>query len=85
MSRVQAVYEFGRRRPALAAWFDVFILSDTTDPDIFIAEEAAFLALRARLGAMHASIYRHRPKNDAKKAGNIAEWVQPFRRRTTSR
>ncbi len=22
--------------------------------------------------------YRHRPKNDAKKAGNIAEWVRRF-------
>ena len=66
------------RRPARADRFDVFILSDTTDPDIFIAEEAAFLALRAAARRTRASIYRHRPKNDAKKAGNIAEWVQRF-------
>ena len=57
--------------------FDIFILSDTTDPDIFIAEEATFLALRARLGDARV-YYRHRPKNDAKKAGNIAEWLQRF-------
>ena len=56
----------------------MFILSDTTDPDIFIAEEAAFLALRERLGADAHIYYRHRPKNDAKKAGNIAEWLQRF-------
>src|SRR4051794_30705204 len=43
-SRVQAVYE-SVAATGLAACFDVFILSDTTDPDIFIAEEAAFLAL----------------------------------------
>src|SRR5690606_8316892 len=28
--------------------FDVFILSDTTDPDIWVHEEAAFNAARAR-------------------------------------
>ena len=60
-----------------AGQFDIFILSDTTDPDIFIAEEAAFLALRQRLPDARV-YYRHRPKNDAKKAGNIAEWLQRF-------
>ena len=65
-------------RPAPLACFDVFILSDTTDPDIFIAEEAAFLALRERARRRANIFYRHRPKNDAKKAGNIAEWVRRF-------
>ena len=37
-------------RPGLGAHFDYFILSDTTDPDAWIAEERAFLALRERLG-----------------------------------
>ena len=33
----------------------------------------------ARSGSADARIYyRHRPKNDAKKAGNIAEWLQRF-------
>ena len=77
LSRVQAIYE-SVAATGQAGCFDVFILSDTTDPDIFIAEEAAFLALRERLGPTRASIYRHRPKNDAKKAGNIAEWLQRF-------
>jgi membrane glycosyltransferase len=76
-SRVQAVYESVAATGALAH-FDVFILSDTTDPDIFVAEEAAFLALRERLGGTACLFYRHRPKNDAKKAGNIAEWVRRF-------
>ena len=55
LARVQAIYELVAAT-GTAGHFDVFILSDTTDPDIFIAEEAAFLALRARLGAMRASI-----------------------------
>jgi membrane glycosyltransferase len=76
MSRVQAVYESAAQAGA-GCLFDVFILSDTTDPDIFVAEEAAYLALRTRLQAKNI-YYRHRPKNDAKKAGNIAEWVRRF-------
>src|ERR1041385_1112599 len=76
-SRVQAVYE-SVAATGQAGCFEVFILSDTTDPDIFIAEETAFLALRARLGGEARIYYRHRPKNDAKKAGNIAEWVTRF-------
>jgi membrane glycosyltransferase len=76
MSRVQAIYESVAAAGAIAR-FDFFLLSDTTDPDVFIAEEAAFVALRERLGAQNV-FYRHRPKNDAKKAGNIAEWVRRF-------
>jgi membrane glycosyltransferase len=75
-SRVQAVTESVAATGMLSA-FDVFILSDTTDPDTFIAEEAAFLHLRARFESPRI-FYRHRPKNDAKKAGNIAEWVRRF-------
>src|SRR4051812_7671757 len=75
-SRVQAVTESVVATGALSA-FDVFILSDTTDPDTFIAEEAAVFLLRARLESPRI-FYRHRPKNEAKKAGNIAEWVQRF-------
>jgi membrane glycosyltransferase len=57
--------------------FDLFILSDTTDPDIWIEEEASFLALRVRASGVRV-YYRHRPKNAARKAGNIADWVSRF-------
>ncbi len=77
LARVQAIYKSVAATGNIAH-FDVFILSDTTDPDTFIAEEAAFLGLRARLGGAARLFYRHRPKNDAKKAGNIAEWLQRF-------
>ena len=76
MSRVQAVAE-SVAQTGCGAQFDVFILSDTTDPDVFVAEEAAFLTLRERLSASNV-YYRHRRKNDARKAGNIAEWVRRF-------
>ncbi|MBS7539837.1 glucans biosynthesis glucosyltransferase MdoH [Ancylobacter lacus] len=57
--------------------FDVFILSDTTDADIWVAEEAAFLDLRARIGSDRI-FYRRRPRNIDRKAGNIADWVTSF-------
>ena len=58
--------------------FDLFILSDTTDPDVWIAEEVAFLGLRERTGGHGRIFYRRRPKNTGRKAGNIAEWVRRF-------
>jgi membrane glycosyltransferase len=58
--------------------FDIFILSDTTNPDVWIEEERAFLDLRARTGGETRIFYRHRAKNTARKAGNIADWVERF-------
>jgi membrane glycosyltransferase len=58
--------------------FDVFILSDTQDPDIWIAEELQFLRLRERTGAHAHIFYRHRASNEGRKAGNIGEWVRRF-------
>jgi membrane glycosyltransferase len=56
--------------------FDVFILSDTTDPDIWVHEEAAFNAARARPGSGPRLYYRRRATNTGKKAGNIADWCR---------
>ncbi len=58
--------------------FDIFILSDTTNPDVWIAEEAAFLELRAATRDHERIFYRRRPKNIERKAGNISEWVKRF-------
>ena len=57
-------------------WFNLFILSDTTDADIWVAEEAAFLTLRDRLGPAARVFYRRRPLNTERKAGNSADWVR---------
>jgi membrane glycosyltransferase len=72
-SGLQAIWEALRDAGATET-FDIFILSDTTDPDIWIEEEAAFLALRHRTGSERI-FYRRRKKNIARKSGNIADWV----------
>ena len=45
---MQAIFE-DVERAGHADAFDFFLLSDTTDPDVWIAEERAYLAMRARL------------------------------------
>ena len=56
--------------------FDWFILSDTTDPEMALAEESAFLGLRARLGDDARVYYRRRRRNTHRKAGNIADFCE---------
>lgn len=56
--------------------FEVFVLSDTNDPDAWIAETAAFGSLRQALGGRVDAWYRRRHDNRAKKAGNIADFVR---------
>jgi membrane glycosyltransferase len=58
----------------LGSAFDYFFLSDTTDPDVWIAEERALAAIRRRLSDQRL-YYRHRRKNAHRKAGNIADFV----------
>jgi membrane glycosyltransferase len=59
----------------LGASFDYFILSDSTSPDAWIAEERGYLELRRRLGPNARLYYRHRAQNHHRKAGNIADFV----------
>nr|WP_246251866.1 glucans biosynthesis glucosyltransferase MdoH [Ancylobacter pratisalsi] len=74
---LQATYESIEATGAIEA-FDFFILSDTTSADVWIAEEAEFLALRARTGGAGRIFYRRRVRNTDRKAGNIGEWVTRF-------
>jgi membrane glycosyltransferase len=71
---VQAMIE-DVEKTGLARHFDWFFLSDTTNPDIWIAEERAFLAMRERMGPGVRVYYRHRVKNTSRKAGNIGDFV----------
>ncbi|MBP0445190.1 glucans biosynthesis glucosyltransferase MdoH [Roseomonas sp. SSH11] len=75
LAGLEAMHE-ALREAGAARHFDVFILSDTTDPDAWAREEEAFLALRARAGDEARIFYRRRPKNTDRKAGNIADWVR---------
>ena len=77
MAGLQAIWGSLRETGAAGA-FDLFILSDTTDAAIWIAEEAGFLALRERTGGQAQIFYRRRPRNVARKSGNIADWVTRF-------
>jgi membrane glycosyltransferase len=78
MAGLQATWESVQATGVAADMFDAFVLSDTTDPDTWIDEEAAFLALRARTNGYGRIFYRRRLRNTARKAGNIADWVTRF-------
>lgn len=56
--------------------FDLFLLSDTTDPAIAAAEEAAWAALCRRVGGAAGMHYRRRAANSGRKAGNIADFCE---------
>ncbi len=79
MAGLQAIHESLAATGRLAH-FDFFVLSDSTRPDVCSAEEAAFHALRQRLGAPQSVYYRRRDDNAERKAGNVAEWVRRFGR-----
>ncbi len=66
---LQSVKATGR-----AETFEFFILSDTTDPDIWLEEERAWSRLVAESGTKPRVFYRRRPKNISRKAGNIADF-----------
>lgn len=63
------------QRAGDAADFDFFVASDTTDPEVWVAEEAAFAAI-AEQRETSGLYYRHRRRNVARKSGNIAEFCE---------
>ena len=58
--------------------FDVFILSDSRSLEAGLREEEVFSTLADRLEGTIDIYYRRRLQNTAKKAGNVADWVQRF-------
>ncbi|RCS46043.1 glucans biosynthesis glucosyltransferase MdoH [Bremerella cremea] len=56
--------------------FDLFVLSDTTNPDVWLEEERAWAKLVIDLPEHCRVYYRHRAKNTSRKAGNIADFCQ---------
>ena len=77
LARLRAIYE-AVEQTGHGPRFDWFVLSDTTDPAIWIAEEKCLLALRRDIGVGSGVFYRHRPENTARKSGNIEDWVKRF-------
>lgn len=56
--------------------FDIYILSDSNDPDIRSAELAAWGELRATLGDNARIFYRWRQRRTKRKAGNVADFCR---------
>ncbi|WP_083240375.1 glucans biosynthesis glucosyltransferase MdoH [Methyloceanibacter methanicus] len=64
-----------------ARHFEIFVLSDTRDPDILRREASAVGRLRSMGRRGVATYYRKRPSNEGKKAGNVADFVRRWGRR----
>ena len=56
--------------------FDFFILSDSTNPANWVAEELAWQKLKRELGDEARIYYRHRARNIGRKAGNIQDFCE---------
>ncbi|HEY7688085.1 MAG TPA: glucans biosynthesis glucosyltransferase MdoH, partial [Dongiaceae bacterium] len=79
-ARLQAMYEGQQAAGAIGA-FEFFVLSDSTDPDAWIAEEAAWQELCRRVRGGGRVFYRKRRRNTAYKSGNIADFCRRWGRR----
>jgi membrane glycosyltransferase len=56
--------------------FDFYILSDSTNPANWLAEELEWKRLKDELGENAHIFYRHRPRNTGRKAGNIQDFCE---------
>ena len=58
------------------AAFEIFILSDTTEPSVWVRETAAYGWLRRALAGKMRVWYRRRDANVGRKAGNLRDFVE---------
>ena len=72
---LRATYESVMRSNALEH-FDFFVLSDTANADVCVAELDAWNALREELGAESRLFYRHRRRRVKRKSGNIDDFCR---------
>lgn len=70
---LKATYESLEKEGQLEG-FDLFVLSDTTDPDIWVKEELAFADLQKEVNHPERLFYRNRRNNIERKCGNIADF-----------
>jgi membrane glycosyltransferase len=59
-----------------AAAFDLFLLSDSSDPAVIAGEQRAVRELQARMPGPVRTRYRRRQLNTGRKAGNIADFCR---------
>ncbi len=55
--------------------FDLFVLSDTRDPDLWVEEEVHWYRMRHELGAFSRVFYRNREENISRKCGNLGDFL----------
>lgn len=67
----QSLVETGRHQG-----FEIFILSDTRDPDTWVREEWEWRRWAQELGHPARIFYRNRVENTARKSGNLAEFCR---------
>jgi membrane glycosyltransferase len=77
---LRAIRDSLARAGSLAA-FDFFVLSDSTDPDRWAQEEAAWAAWRRSAAAPGGVFYRLRRVHLKRKSGNLADFCRRFGRR----
>ena len=58
--------------------FDIFVLSDTTNPEVWIEEERIWLEARQMMSPDINLYYRRRAKNTARKSGNIEDFCSKW-------
>lgn len=61
-----------------ASFFDIYVLSDTTKADVWVAEEALWLESQKHMPDSVRLFYRRRPKNTARKSGNIEDFCRKW-------
>ncbi|QNN23819.1 glucans biosynthesis glucosyltransferase MdoH [Planctomycetales bacterium ZRK34] len=61
--------------------FEVFMLSDTTDPKLWLREQQMWAKLRDQLEGGERIFYRHRRNNTERKSGNIADFCRRWGQR----
>lgn len=59
-------------------FYDIFVLSDTTNPKVWIEEEETWMKTRQMMPADMNIYYRRRPINVARKSGNIEDFCQKW-------
>lgn len=74
---LRATYESVSATGQLDA-FDFFVLSDTRDPDIWVAEELAWADACRDLSANGRIFYRRRAENTERKSGNLMEFCESW-------
>jgi membrane glycosyltransferase len=77
---LRATYESLQKTGQLER-FDFFILSDSTDPDKWVEEERRWYDLVRELDALGKIYYRRRLVNEARKSGNVRDFLNTWGRR----